>query len=95
MGNKGLLGKEWKDVSSLILTYAQCEDCIVGKGNQLPSHVVTERTIMPNKLVHADIWGPAHTASHGGSKYFLTCYDNHRQVRSLAKVQRVLELASV
>jgi hypothetical protein len=27
--------------------------------------------------VHADIWGPTHTASHGDSKYFLTCYDDH------------------
>jgi hypothetical protein len=32
---------------------------------------------MPNGLVHADIWDPARTASHGGSKYSLTCYDDH------------------
>jgi hypothetical protein len=37
---------------------------------------------MSNELVHADIWGPAHTASHGGSKYFLTCSDDHtRHIR--------------
>jgi hypothetical protein len=49
----------------------------MSKGHRLPSHTVTERTIMPNELVHADIWGPARTASHDGSKYFLTCYDDH------------------
>jgi transposase InsO family protein len=54
----------------------------MGKHCRLPSHIVTDRTIMPNELVHADIWGPAHTASHGGSKYFLTCSDDHtRHIR--------------
>jgi hypothetical protein len=65
MGNMGLLVKEWKDVSSLTLAYAQCEDYIMSKGHRLPSHTVTERIIMPDQLVHADIWGPACTPSHG------------------------------
>jgi len=77
MGSEGLLGKGWKDVSSSELAYAQCEHCVLGKGHRLPSHDVSERSIMPNELVHVDIWGPARTASLGQSRYFLTCYDDH------------------
>jgi hypothetical protein len=77
MGSEGLLGEGWKDVPSTELAYAQCEHCVLGKGHRLPSHVVTERSITPNELVHVDIWGPARTASLGQSRYFLTCYDDH------------------
>jgi hypothetical protein len=49
----------------------------MGKGHHLPFHIVTEGTMIPNELVHADIWAPVQTASSGGSKYFMTCYDNH------------------
>ncbi|KAH9294669.1 hypothetical protein KI387_038257, partial [Taxus chinensis] len=28
------------------------------------------------ELVHTDVWGPAHVASHGGSLYYVTFIDD-------------------
>ena len=85
MGSAGLLGDSWKDVSSKELAYASCDECIMGKGRRIPSHPVDERAEKSNDLVHIDIWGPARTPSLGGSRYFLTCYDDYsRHVRIYA-----------
>jgi len=55
----------------------ECSSGILGKGRRLPSPPVEERAQQPQAVVHVDLWGPASTASHGGCKYFLTCYDDN------------------
>ncbi len=55
----------------------ECSSCILGKGRRLRSSPVEERAQQPLAVVHVDLWGPASTASHGGCKYFLTCYDDY------------------
>lgn len=52
---------------------------MLGKGKRLPSPAapaITRATQLLETL-HVDIWGPARVASYGGSKYFLTCYDDY------------------
>ena len=55
----------------------RCEACIKGKGKRLPAPANEIREIQPLATVHIDIWGPATITSLGGSKYFLTCYDDY------------------
>ena len=54
-----------------------CESCILGKGKRLPAPPSEEHARQPLTLVHIDIWGPASTASIGGCRYILTCYDDN------------------
>lgn len=77
LGSEGLLGSDWRNVTVEELSNASCPSCIIGKGRRLPHHPRPDREPSPNDLVHIDIWGPAQTQSPSGSRYFLTCYDDH------------------
>jgi len=55
----------------------RCEACIMGKGTRLSAPPSNIRAAKPLEIVHIDLWGPARTASVGGCKYFLTCYDDY------------------
>jgi len=73
LGRAGRLGDSWKeDVND-----AQCVACIQGKGTRQPSRPSTNRASNPADRISADLWGPASTTSLGGSRYFLTCYDDN------------------
>lgn len=73
LGRSGRLGEDWKeDVEN-----AQCVACIQGKGTRQPSRPSANRASNPADRISADLWGPASTASLGGSRYFLTCYDDN------------------
>jgi hypothetical protein len=54
----------------------QCKACIMGKGKRLPSPPNEIRRIKSLAVAHIDIWRPARTASLGGARYFLFCYDD-------------------
>ena len=56
----------------------ESKDCVLGKRTRLQSPPAPEvtRATTPLALVHTDIWGPASVTSIGGSRYFLTCYDD-------------------
>jgi hypothetical protein len=64
-------------VSAREVNEFECEFCIRGKGKRLPSPRSNVCSTTPLAPVHIDLWGPATTTSTGGSKYFLTCYDNY------------------
>lgn len=77
LGSEGKLGKDWRHVTVKELSNAICVPCIIGKGKRLPHHARSDRENSPNNLVHIDLWGPAPTQSPSGTRYFLTCYDDH------------------
>lgn len=73
LGRAGRLGDGWTpDVEN-----AQCVACVQGKGTRQPSRPSTNRASNPADRISADLWGPASTPSLGGSRYFLTCYDDN------------------
>lgn len=76
LARSGKLGEDWTDIVSPTEMNILCEDCIRAKGHRLPSPTSSVRAIKPNEIVHIDLWGPAKVASLGGSRYFLTCYDD-------------------
>ncbi|KRZ51622.1 Retrovirus-related Pol polyprotein from transposon TNT 1-94 [Trichinella nativa] len=57
-----------------IKVYAQeefCTGCVYGKHHRESFHSRKYRPRAPGKLIHADLRGPMHVTSLGGSKYFL------------------------
>ena len=54
-----------------------CDACLAGKAQRQPSHRTDARAVDPLQLIHIDLWGPARTVSQAGSRYMLTCYDDH------------------
>jgi hypothetical protein len=76
-------------VSAKEVNEFECAFCIRGKGKRLPSPRSDVCSSTPLALVHIDLWGPATTTSTGGSRYFLTCYDDftHRIDLSFLKLK--------
>ncbi|PKU63244.1 Retrovirus-related Pol polyprotein from transposon TNT 1-94 [Dendrobium catenatum] len=54
-----------------------CTTCQLAKSKQLyfPTSVTT--TTKPFELVHSDVWGPSHTTSIQGYRYFVTFIDDY------------------
>lgn len=76
IARSGRLGDEWRSIINPKSMNILCEECVKAKGRRLPSPPSTVRAVRPNQIVHVDLWGPAKTTSVGGSRYFLTCYDD-------------------
>ncbi|KAL2232804.1 UNVERIFIED_CONTAM: Retrovirus-related Pol polyprotein from transposon TNT 1-94 [Sesamum indicum] len=57
-----------------------CDECVMGKQHrvQFPSSPSPNPSMSPCVLdyVHADVWGPSNTPTHGGNRYFLSIIDN-------------------
>lgn len=52
-----------------------CEVCTLGKQQRLPfPNGGSRRATKPLQLVHTDICGPLEPISHGGNRYFITCF---------------------
>ncbi|KAL2252662.1 UNVERIFIED_CONTAM: Retrovirus-related Pol polyprotein from transposon TNT 1-94 [Sesamum indicum] len=57
-----------------------CDECVMGKQHrvQFPTSPSPNPSMSPCVLdyVHADVWGPSNTPTHGGNRYFLSIIDN-------------------
>ncbi|KAL2235906.1 UNVERIFIED_CONTAM: Retrovirus-related Pol polyprotein from transposon TNT 1-94 [Sesamum indicum] len=57
-----------------------CDECVMGKQHRV--HFPTSPSLNPSMspcildYVHADVWGPSNTPTHGGNRYFLSIIDN-------------------
>ncbi|WVY92910.1 hypothetical protein V8G54_031998 [Vigna mungo] len=52
-----------------------CDHCVLGKSHRIPFGKGKHSTERPFEYVHADLWGPARTLTHGGGAYFLSIID--------------------
>ena len=48
-----------------------CTACPLGKAKQFPLPTTINKTQVPFELVFSDVWGPAHTTSCDGYKYYI------------------------
>ena len=89
LGKEGRLDNkvDWGLVQKDIYGF-QCPACIQGKGKRLPSPSSAFRATRPLYEIHVDLWGPARTPSHGGNRYFLTCYDDYSRKINLTFLKR-------
>ncbi|WVZ12209.1 hypothetical protein V8G54_016739 [Vigna mungo] len=53
-----------------------CDHCVLGKSHRIPFGKGKHSTQRPFEYVHADLWGPARTLTHGGGAYFLSIIDD-------------------
>lgn len=53
-----------------------CQICPLAKQRRLPFKSNNHLSENAFDLIHLDIWGPFHTASHSGHRYFLTLVDD-------------------
>ncbi|WVZ02271.1 hypothetical protein V8G54_023077 [Vigna mungo] len=53
-----------------------CDHCVLGKSHKIPFGKGKHSTERPFEYVHADLWGPARTLTHGGGAYFLSIIDD-------------------
>jgi hypothetical protein len=54
-----------------------CEHCTLGKHHRLKFKIGTHNSKEILEYIHADVWGPENTATHGGSSYFLSIVDDY------------------
>jgi len=54
-----------------------CDICPRAKQQRLPFHTSSISSTKPFDLVHVDTWGPYHTKTHHGHRYFLTLADDY------------------
>ena len=54
-----------------------CEHCLYGKHVRFSFSVGQHKSTGILDYIHADIWGPSTTPSHGGASYMLTFIDDH------------------
>ncbi|KAH9754532.1 Integrase catalytic domain-containing protein [Citrus sinensis] len=72
-----------------------CEHCVVGKKTRVKFGTTNHDTREILEYVHNDVWGPAKTASIGGSHYFVTFIDDFSRcvwVYTMRAKDEVLEI---
>lgn len=57
--------------------YFICHICPLAKQTRLPFPDSSIKSNTPFQLLHIDTWGPYHTTTYSGSRYFLTIVDEH------------------
>jgi len=67
-----LLGIEFNGISQEIL----CDICPKARQQRLPFSLSNITSSFPFELVHVDTWGPYHTKTHAGHRFFLTIVDD-------------------
>ena len=53
-----------------------CEDCVLGKSSKVKFSTGIHNSKGTLDYIHADLWGPAQTASLAGARYFLSLIDD-------------------
>ena len=54
-----------------------CDICPKVKQQRLPFHLSVISTFAAFELIHVDTWGPYHTKTYTGQKFFLTIVDDY------------------
>ena len=54
-----------------------CDICPKAKQQRLPFHLSTISTAAAFELIHIDTWGPYHTKTYSGHRFFLTIVDDY------------------
>lgn len=72
-----LLGVRLKNCRNVI---DSCGVCPLAKHTRLPFPLSTTKTTTTFHLLHLDIWGPYHTPTFDGNKFFLTVVDDYSRV---------------
>lgn len=54
-----------------------CDICLVAKQSKLPFSSIRIASVQIFDLIHIDIWGPFHTPTYNGYKYFLAIVDDY------------------
>lgn len=57
--------------------FSFCNVCELGKSHQLSFSPSNTSVYMPLELICCDVWGPAHTISTNGSRYYLSFVDTY------------------
>ncbi|KAH9657209.1 hypothetical protein KPL70_022963 [Citrus sinensis] len=57
-----------------------CEECVLGKSSRVKFSTGAHVSRGTLEYIHADLWGPAQTASLGGAQYFLSLIDDHSRM---------------
>ncbi|KAH9680944.1 hypothetical protein KPL71_026750 [Citrus sinensis] len=57
-----------------------CEECVLGKSSRVKFSTGAHVSRGTLEYIHADLWGPAQTASLGGARYFLSLIDDHSRM---------------
>ena len=53
-----------------------CDQCVLGKSHRVQFGTGKHTSSRPFEYVHADLWGPSRTQTHGGGSYFLSIIDD-------------------
>ncbi|KAH9782268.1 hypothetical protein KPL71_008823 [Citrus sinensis] len=70
LSKQGVLGKD------KIETLRFCEECVLGKSSRVKFSTRVHNLKGTLDYIHADLWGPAQTASLGGARYFMSLIDD-------------------
>jgi len=54
-----------------------CNVCPRAKQRRLPFHLSVISSCVPFELIHVDTWGPYHTKTYSGHRFFLTIVDDY------------------
>ncbi|KAL5728168.1 hypothetical protein ACHQM5_001281 [Ranunculus cassubicifolius] len=54
----------------------KCVSCLCAKSKRLPFNLSTHSTTAPLQLIHSDVWGPSHTTSIEGFRYYISFIDD-------------------
>jgi len=54
-----------------------CDVCPRAKQQRLPFHLSVISSCAPFELIHVDTWGPYHTKTYSGHRFFLTIVDDY------------------
>lgn len=69
-----LLGVKLENCRNVIDSYGECP---LAKHTRLPFPISTTKTAAIFYLLHLDVWGPYHTSTFDGNKFFLTVVDDY------------------
>ena len=82
MSQKGLdiLGKQGKFGKDQFHNISFCETCIMGKQHRQKFSKGNHCSTQILEYMHADLWGPDKTITHGGFRYFMSIVDDHSRM---------------
>ncbi|KAL6333419.1 hypothetical protein AAG906_028604 [Vitis piasezkii] len=72
-----------------------CIACPLGKTKQFPFPTAINKTQVPFELVFSDVWGPAHTTSCDGYKYYIAFVDAFTNYTWIYPMQQKSQATSI
>lgn len=77
------------------LSYCICTICPVARQHRLSFSSSEIKTTKIFELLHIDVWGPFHTSTHDGCKYFLTIMDDYSRATWVHLMKSKLDSVSI